>query len=542
MGNVRKLLTTLVGTLGLNLVLSVAPTWAESPVLLGAYTSGWLDATVSELQEIDTWIGTPGRRLAFGGEFISLHPPYSVPAVVPSRLEAAWSRGYVPFVNLEVDIPAGLVAAGAIDGQIRTWAATFATWAGTTKRAILVPLAEMNVETSDWHDTPANFKGAYARIRQLFAQEMAARGVPATAVLWVFGPNGRSNPGKNFELYYPGEATVDAVGLSVFNFGVCENPPSWQPYSVSIKPFLDRARTMAPGKPLMLSQTGVIDSPTLGGFKDAWLADTYTQLVGYRSLRAVVYYNKNLPPCDWRVRLPGTTQWAGFRNTVISSTLNYGYHAPSSTQMINTVFAPTPSRVFADVTPYHPWAVDDDVRNYAPFIHALYFSGFTSGCVANPLQYCPTASVTRAQMAVFLVRGIHGLDYPLPPATGVFADVPTNHWAAPWIEQLWRDGITGGCYTNPLRYCPDSPVTRAEMSVFMLRSIHGAAYAPPPATGLVFTDVPASYWAAAWIERLYSVNQVSTSCPPPNPVTKYCPDSALTRDEMAIFLVRGFHL
>jgi hypothetical protein len=32
----------------------------------------------------------------------------------------------------------------------------------------------------------------------------------------------------------------------------------------------------------------------------------------------------------------------------------------------------------------------------------------------------------------------------LESGTG-FADVPTSHWAAAWIKQLAAEGITGGC-------------------------------------------------------------------------------------------------
>lgn len=61
----------------------------------------------------------------------------------------------------------------------------------------------------------------------------------------------------------------------------------------------------------------------------------------------------------------------------------------------------------------------------------------------------------------------------------------------------------GGCSTNPLEYCPEEPVTRAEMAVFLLRAMHGSSYSPPAVTGM-FSDVPAIFWAVAWIEQLYS--------------------------------------
>ncbi len=131
--------------------------------------------------------------------------------------------------------------------------------------------------------------------------------------------------------------------------------------------------------------------------------------------------------------------------------------------------------------------------------------------------------------------------YTPPPATGVFADVPPGslggHWAADWIEQLYRDGVTAGCTTNPLRYCPENPITRAEMAVYLLKARYGAGYTPPPASGRVFGDVPAGYWAAAWIEQLAAAG-ITAGCRGRD----YCPERPVTRAEMAVFLVKTFDL
>jgi hypothetical protein len=191
-----------------------------------------------------------------------------------------------------------------------------------------------------------------------------------------------------------------------------------------------------------------------------------------------------------------------------------------------TCGAPT---VFADVSNTY-WS--------RGFIERLYASRITGGCSSNPLLYCPGSVVTRDQMAVFLLKGKHGSNYVPPPASGVFADVPTTYWAAAWIEQLAAEGITGGCATNPLKYCPGSVVTRDQMAVFLLKAKHGSSYLPPVATG-DFADVPLTYWAAAWIEQL-AVEGVTGGCAT-NPL-QYCPGRPVTRDQMAVFLVRNFNL
>jgi hypothetical protein len=93
--------------------------------------------------------------------------------------------------------------------------------------------------------------------------------------------------------------------------------------------------------------------------------------------------------------------------------------------------------LFADV-PDGYWA--------RPFIERLYLKQITGGCANNPLRYCPSTNVNRAMMAVFVLRAAHGSDFTPPTATGtVFADVPADGFAAAWIEQLAAEGITGGC-------------------------------------------------------------------------------------------------
>ena len=142
-------------------------------------------------------------------------------------------------------------------------------------------------------------------------------------------------------------------------------------------------------------------------------------------------------------------------------------------------------------------------------------------------------------MAVFLERGMHGSMYTPPVGTGaVFADVPLSNWAVDWIEQLYVDGFTTGCLTSPLRYCPESPVTRAQAALFLLRARHGAAYMPPAvgaSTG--FNDVSTSYWAAAWIKQL-AAEGITNGCIGGN----YCPKDSVTRAQVAKFLVLTFNL
>ena len=112
----------------------------------------------------------------------------------------------------------------------------------------------------------------------------------------------------------------------------------------------------------------------------------------------------------------------------------------------------------------------DDVpcwRWFAPWVAELANEGITQGCHGN--DYCPFDAVTRAQMAVFLLRALEGAGYQPPPCTSPpFDDVPCGKWFSPWVAELARRHITTGCHGHD--FCPREPVTRAQMAAFLDRA------------------------------------------------------------------------
>ena len=104
----------------------------------------------------------------------------------------------------------------------------------------------------------------------------------------------------------------------------------------------------------------------------------------------------------------------------------------------------------------------------ADWIEELASLGITGGCGNG--NYCPNDPVTRAQMAVFLLKTRLGAAYVPPDPTGIFVDVPPGAFADSFIEDLYGREITGGCDTGPLRYCPDAPNLRGEMAVFLTKT------------------------------------------------------------------------
>ena len=167
-------------------------------------------------------------------------------------------------------------------------------------------------------------------------------------------------------------------------------------------------------------------------------------------------------------------------------------------------------------------------------VEKVFRAGITAGCGAG--AFCVTSPVTRAQMAVFLLKAEHGSSYVPPACTGIFADVACPGPFTDWIEQLSSEGITAGCGGD--NYCPDNPVRRDQMAVFLLKTDHGSGYLPPACAG-VFEDVTCPGPFTDWIEQLYA-DGVTGGCST-TPLL-YCPGSSNTRGQMATFLVRTFSL
>ncbi len=183
-------------------------------------------------------------------------------------------------------------------------------------------------------------------------------------------------------------------------------------------------------------------------------------------------------------------------------------------------------------------ATFDDVpttNQYFHWVETVYADGVTGGCNASPLLYCPNNPVTRQQMAVFILKAVHGQAYVPPDCAGAFADVPCPSQYANWIEQLAAEGVTTGCGNG--NYCPLDPVTRQQMAVFLLKAEHGSGYTPPTCSTNPFSDVTCPSTYANWVKQLVAEG-ITGGCGAGN----YCPTNAVNRAQMAVFLTKTFNL
>ncbi len=205
---------------------------------------------------------------------------------------------------------------------------------------------------------------------------------------------------------------------------------------------------------------------------------------------------------------------------------------------------------FGDVPPGH-WAY--------PFVEAVLHNGTTSGCTA--VDYCPDATISRWQMAVFLAKTLFG---GAPPPTGtvdglgdydcspggasLFLDVPPDDGGCASIHYIAAAGITAGCGVGS--YCPSAELNRWQMAVFLAKAL--AAGGPIPTTGTVpglgdfacspggqsvFADVAPDDPGCAHVHDM-AVRQVTVGCGG----SSYCPQDPLARDQMAVFMTKAFDL
>jgi hypothetical protein len=113
------------------------------------------------------------------------------------------------------------------------------------------------------------------------------------------------------------------------------------------------------------------------------------------------------------------------------------------------------------------------VSNIATPCHAytedLSGLGFTvNNQTQRLLLWARTATVGNTNAIAGATLG-YKLQVSPAPGTATFGDVPTNHPFFQYVEALAKSGITGGCGSG--NYCPDAPLTRGQMAVFLSKAL-----------------------------------------------------------------------
>jgi hypothetical protein len=214
---------------------------------------------------------------------------------------------------------------------------------------------------------------------------------------------------------------------------------------------------------------------------------TYTPWVGDKASGG------NQPPFGnylfWKV-------WGGYRKTL-------GYDGPP----------PPCDAAFADICG----------SPHEAAIEWLAEQGFTSGCDAAGKLFCPADNVTRGHTAHFLAKLLE-----LPAGPDAFVDDEGTLFEDA-INAVAAAGITSGCSADGPKFCPDNPVTRGQMAVFLTKAFDLPA--GPDAfvddEGTLFEDAINAVAAAG----------IAAGCDAEKKL--YCPDENVSRAQMASFLYRA---
>ena len=222
-------------------------------------------------------------------------------------------------------------------------------------------------------------------------------------------------------------------------------------------------------------------------------------------------------PTSFRCALDGGS-FTTCASPKIYSGLSFGSHS-FEVQGVNATGADgIPAKRTWTVTRVNPFT---DISNsqFKNDIIWLYNEGITGGCTTT--KFCPTARVTREQMASFLVRA---LDLP-PTSSDFFTDDESSAHESD-INRLAASGITGGCASG--KFCPRAYVTREQMASFLAR-----AFRLPATSTDYFTDDNTSIHEGE-INRLAN-SGITGGCA----AGRFCPKAYVTREQMAAFLHRA---
>jgi hypothetical protein len=205
---------------------------------------------------------------------------------------------------------------------------------------------------------------------------------------------------------------------------------------------------------------------------------------------------------------------------------------PANQQIvIRDVPADRTEEVFDDV-PLDFWAYEESRGCVEAGIVAGYPDGLYHGSTA----------VTRDQMAVYISRALAGGDENVPEFTDVptFPDVSEGSWALDYVEYAVSQNVVAGYEDGT--YHPEYEVTRDQMAVYVARAL----VAPDGEDGLAdyvpadprnFPDVASDFWSYKHVEYCVENGVVAGYLD-----GYYHPEIVVTRDQMAVYICRGFDL
>jgi len=176
---------------------------------------------------------------------------------------------------------------GSLDAALTRYAADAKAYGG---KVIFSPFHEMNGDWDDWGgvvgtNTPQKLIDAWRHVHDILST------APNIEFGWAVNHESIPNTNANrFEVYYPGDAYVDIVGVDGFNWG-----DPWQTFDQIFADSLYRLRAYK--KPIMIFSMGSAEGPQ----KAAWMTDTFAvQLPRNPDIVGWLWFNEDKER-DWRI-------------------------------------------------------------------------------------------------------------------------------------------------------------------------------------------------------------------------------------------------
>ncbi len=189
----------------------------------------------------DPWScdGQSGEPLFWGNEEQMLTADHLTPVI-------SWGTNSIPLTY---------ILGGGCNAYIDQSAAEAKTWPGS----VYIRLDwEMNGSWSAWNPAKQGVSNStFVQFWQFVVNRFAADGV--TNVKWVWAPNIDQNGSRPFGAFYPGAKYVSMGGLDGYNYAWTQNT-AWQTFGQLFQYSYNEMLTVAPGKPIMISEVASVEA------------------------------------------------------------------------------------------------------------------------------------------------------------------------------------------------------------------------------------------------------------------------------------------
>lgn len=159
---------------------------------------------------------------------------------------------------------------------------------------------EMDGNWYPWSQDPILYQQAYRYIEDRFNHHGVKN------AYWMFAPNHNDGgSGRNFKDYFPGNAYVQCVGASGYNFGTSQTWSFWRSFSTIYLPRVKELNKTY-GLPIFLD----VGSAEIGGDKAAWIQEMMTLLKtdpDFQKVKGFAWFQYN-KETDWRIESSKTSR------------------------------------------------------------------------------------------------------------------------------------------------------------------------------------------------------------------------------------------